>query len=142
MKLKQQKYINQSCLFIFLKDLVVLKLCYHEVCHPCLKKIVAANTSKELTNLDVTMTESFKCPKADCYTKLPIICVEAMNLALEGHLIAVSMRKTCFCSKWYFISFMFFVIGVADHNCVSVGHAAHCTIFEQITLRTTLLTMQ
>lgn len=97
--MKQQKHINQTCLFIFLKDLVELKLCFHKVCHPCLKKIVAANTSKELTNLDVTPTESFKCPKADCYTKLPIICVEAMNLALEGNLIAVSMRKHAFVAK-------------------------------------------
>lgn len=73
------------------EELVKIKLCLHNLCHPCLKKIVAANAPRELPNLDVTPTESLKCPKADCYTKLPIICAEAMNLALEGNLIAVAM---------------------------------------------------
>lgn len=74
------------------EELVKIKLCFHYLCHPCLKKIVAANACiRELPNLDVTPTESLKCPKSDCYTKLPIICAEAMNLALEGNVIAVAM---------------------------------------------------
>lgn len=86
--------------WFFLKELVKIKLCFHYLCHPCLKKIVAANACiRELPNLDVTPTESLKCPKSDCYTKLPIICAEAMNLALEGNVIAVRMRKRAFIAK-------------------------------------------
>lgn len=106
------------------EELVELKLCYHEVCYPCLKEIVAAKTSKELTNLDVTPTESFKCPKADCYTKLPIICVEAMNLALEGNLIAVAMflrstRKAFSrrCSKCYDMESYVEIISCSHYLC-------------------------
>lgn len=126
-QVRREPQLRRQCVMcneISYEDLVELKLCFHKVCHPCLKKIVAANTSKELTNLDVTPTESFKCPKADCYTKLPIICVEAMNLALEGNLIAVPMflrsaRKAYSrdCSKCYDMESYVEIIDCSHYLC-------------------------
>lgn len=71
--------------------LIKLKLCLHKVCHPCLKNIVAKDTSGKLTTSIGNRKDVLKCPKADCYTNIPFVCVEAMDLALEGNLISVAM---------------------------------------------------
>lgn len=70
---------------------VEFQTCIHRVCLPCVHKILEEDTQRKKANLMGFPIEIMECPATDCLKQIPIVCLKAMALALEGNLIGVSM---------------------------------------------------
>lgn len=71
--------------------LVEFQTCIHRVCLPCVHTILEEDTQRKKANFMGFPIEIMECPDTDCLKQIPIVCLKAMELALKGNLIGVSM---------------------------------------------------